>query len=93
MVELLDDDQIEAGLAELPEWERDGDEIVRTHEARSFLAGIELVDQVAQLAEDADHHPDIDIRWRTLKFALSTHSEGGLTEKDLALARKIESLL
>ena len=90
---LLDDGQIEAGLAELPEWQREGDEIVRTYEAESFLAGIEKVDRVAQLAEEADHHPDIDIRWRTLRFALSTHSEGGLTEKDLALAKRIESLL
>lgn len=90
---VLDDDSIEEQLAQLPEWERDGDEIVRTYEAKSFLAGIGVVDQVADLAEEADHHPDIDIRWRTLRFALSTHSEGGLTQKDFALARKIESLL
>jgi 4a-hydroxytetrahydrobiopterin dehydratase len=48
---------------------------------------------VGQLAEAADHHPDIDIRWRTLSFRLSTHSAGGLTEKDFALAREIDGLL
>ena len=59
----------------------------------SFLDGIEAVSQVAQLAERADHHPDIDIRWRTVTFALATHSEGGITEKDLQLAREIDGLL
>lgn len=90
---LLDERDIESRLASLPGWMRHQDEIVRTHEAKSFLAGIDLVARVGRLAEDADHHPDIDIRWRTLRFALSTHSEGGLTEKDFALAEQIESLL
>ncbi|GEL18549.1 hypothetical protein PA7_23860 [Pseudonocardia asaccharolytica DSM 44247 = NBRC 16224] len=52
-----------------------------------------MVDRVAEIAEQADHHPDIDIRWRTLTFRLSTHSAGGLTEKDLALAARISEQL
>ncbi|MBW8482570.1 4a-hydroxytetrahydrobiopterin dehydratase [Actinomadura parmotrematis] len=92
MPALLDDAQIAARLAELPGWTRAGDEIRRTLQAPSFLAGIGLVARVAEAAEEADHHPDIDIRWRTLTFALSTHSEGGLTAKDFALAAAIDRL-
>ena len=87
---LLTENEITAGLAGLPAWTREGEAIVRTLEAPSFLAGIDLVGQVARIAEDADHHPDIDIRWRTLRFALSTHSAGGLTARDLDLAHAID---
>lgn len=90
---LLSDAEIEAGLAALPHWQRDGDTLVRTVVAASFLAGIELVRQVAEAAESADHHPDIDIRWRTVRFVLSTHSAGGLTALDLELAATIEGIL
>lgn len=93
MADLLDDDGIETALAYLPAWEQQGDAIVRTYEAESFLKAIEVVDEVAVQAEEADHHPDIDIRWRTLRFSLSTHSAGGLTDQDFDLARKIEALL
>jgi 4a-hydroxytetrahydrobiopterin dehydratase len=89
---LLDDDAIRAALAELTGWQRDGDALTRSVEAPTFLDGIALVSAVAQAAEAADHHPDIDIRWRTVTFTLSTHSEGGITEKDLALARTIDGL-
>ena len=60
---------------------------------RSFLDGINAVRRVAEAAERADHHPDIDIRWRTIYFTLATHSEGGITEKDVSLARQIDGLL
>ena len=58
----------------------------------SFLDGIDGVRRIAELAERADHHPDIDIRWRTVNLALSTHSAGGITEQDVALAREIDAL-
>ncbi len=58
-----------------------------------FLDGIEAVRRVAERAEAADHHPDIDIRWRTVTFVLVTHSEGGITDKDVAMAREIDALL
>jgi 4a-hydroxytetrahydrobiopterin dehydratase len=86
----MDDDRISEALQALPQWRRDGDSITRAVEAPSFLGGIDLVGSVARAAEAADHHPDIDIRWRTVTFTLSTHSEGGLTEKDFALAREID---
>jgi 4a-hydroxytetrahydrobiopterin dehydratase len=86
----MDDDAIDQALRDVPHWRREGDTIVRAVEAPSFLEGIDLVGVVARAAEAADHHPDIDIRWRTVTFALSTHSEGGLTAKDFALAREID---
>lgn len=89
--ELLDEAGVAAALEELDGWERDGDTIVRSVEAPTFLSGIELVAAVGHRAEEADHHPDIDIRWRTVRFALSTHSAGGLTEKDMAMARQIDA--
>ena len=59
----------------------------------SFPDAIKVVDQVAVVAEELDHHPDIDIRWRTLTFACSTHSEGGVTGKDMELARRIDGII
>ncbi|MCF8539925.1 MAG: 4a-hydroxytetrahydrobiopterin dehydratase [Candidatus Nanopelagicales bacterium] len=59
----------------------------------TFMAAIELVQQVALVAEEMDHHPDMDIRWRTVTFVLSTHSSGTLTELDYTLARKIDALV
>ncbi|HEY0904082.1 MAG TPA: 4a-hydroxytetrahydrobiopterin dehydratase [Marmoricola sp.] len=87
---LMDDHEISTALGSVPHWTRDGDSISRSVEAPSFLDGIDLVGAVARAAEAADHHPDIDIRWRTVRFTLSTHSEGGLTAKDFGLARAID---
>jgi 4a-hydroxytetrahydrobiopterin dehydratase len=89
MADLLDDTAVAAALDELPGWERDGDALVRTAELPSFPIAIEVVDRVAAVAEKRDHHPDIDIRWRTLTFRCSTHSEGGLTQLDVDLAKAI----
>ena len=89
MPQLLDDAAITAALETLPGWERDGDALVRTAALPSFPAAIAVVDRVADVAERADHHPDIDIRWRTLTFRLSTHSDGGITGKDVDLAGAI----
>ncbi|MFC5665616.1 4a-hydroxytetrahydrobiopterin dehydratase [Kitasatospora misakiensis] len=91
--ERLTEDEITAGLAGLPHWTREGDSIARTAEAPDFLAGIRMVVAVAEAGEAMDHHPDIDIRWRTLRFVLSTHSAGGLTALDLELAARIDTTL
>lgn len=88
---LLTDDQINTALAGLPGWERDGDSLRRAVKFDTFLAGIDAVHRIAQHAESVDHHPDIDIRWRTVTFTVSTHSEGGITDKDVALAKVIDS--
>ena len=89
MSRLLTDEEITRQLGDLTGWTREGDEIRATYEAPDFPAAIRLVDEVAVEAEDMDHHPDIDIRWRTVTFALSTHSEGGLTQLDVELAHRI----
>lgn len=88
----LDEAGIAERLKELPGWSRVGEEIRRDFEAPSFRAGIDLVVAAADAAEEADHHPDIDVRWTTVRFALSTHSEGGLTRLDFAMAHKIDGL-
>lgn len=86
---LLTDTEIADALQRLPGWERDGDAIVRTATLPDFVAAVSVVDRVAEDAEAADHHPDIDIRYNRLTFRLSTHSEGGLTAKDTDLAGHI----
>jgi 4a-hydroxytetrahydrobiopterin dehydratase len=83
---------VRQGLGGLPGWERSGDEIVKTYELASFPAAIAFVTRVGFLAEKANHHPDLDIRWRKVQVALSTHDQGGITEKDLELAGEIESV-
>ncbi len=92
MTDLLDDAAVEAALADLPGWTRDGDSLRTTVTSPGFPEAIALVDAVAVAAENADHHPDIDIRWRTVTFVLSTHSAGGITGKDVDLAGTIGTL-
>ena len=91
MATLLDDDAIRDALDSLPDWEREGDALVRAASLPSFPAAIAVVDRVAEIAEARNHHPDIDIRWRTLTFRCSTHSAGGITELDAALAASISA--
>ena len=79
-------------LIENPGWALDGETIRRTFEFSDFNGAMGFVVRVALLAETADHHPDIDIRWNKVTIALSTHSAGGLTSKDTDLARQIEAL-
>lgn len=92
---LLTQEEVNRALAnELSAWiQEDGPAIARMVEADSFMDGIELVRRVAEKAEEADHHPDIDIRYTSLRFALSTHSEGGITQKDVDLASTIDRIL
>lgn len=90
---VLSDRDVDDAAATLNGWHRFNGALRRSVKFDSFLDGIEAVRQVALLAEQADHHPDIDIRWRTVTFALATHSEGGITEKDLELAAEIDAAL
>jgi 4a-hydroxytetrahydrobiopterin dehydratase len=92
MPTVLTADELASALRDLPDWSGDPQGIERSVKAASFLSGIRLVDAVAEAAEAADHHPDIDIRWRTVTFRLATHSAGGVTELDLKLARQIDQL-
>ena len=83
---------IQAALLTLPEWHRDGVVISRRYEFADFAAAMKFVNAVAQLAEQAQHHPDLDIRWNKVTLALTTHEAGGLTAKDFALARQCDGL-
>ncbi|HZN13334.1 MAG TPA: 4a-hydroxytetrahydrobiopterin dehydratase [Acidimicrobiales bacterium] len=74
-------------------WERNGEVITRTIERKDFVEALTLVNAIGELAENANHHPDIDIRWNKVTLALTTHSEGGLTQKDVDLADQINALL
>ncbi len=93
MAEILNDRQADEAVTKLSGWTRDGVTIERTAKLPSFPDAVTAVTRVAFFAEAADHHPDIDIRWRTVTFRLSTHSAGGLTEKDFALASQIDGVL
>ncbi|MDT5230527.1 MAG: 4a-hydroxytetrahydrobiopterin dehydratase [Mycobacterium sp.] len=90
---MLSDEQVDAALPELNGWQRAEGTLRRSIKFPSFLAGIDAVRRVADHAEAQDHHPDIDIRWRTVRFALVTHSEGGITDKDVAMAHDIDRIL
>jgi len=87
----LSPDEIAAALHGLPEWTGDGDGLHRTVELPSFRDAVAAIVAIADVAEEMDHHPDIDIRWRTLTFRCATHSKGGITELDVALAAAISA--
>lgn len=78
-------------LASYGGWELEGETITKLFTFPNFVAAVGFVVQVAFLAEQADHHPDIDIRWNKVTLALTTHDQGGLTEKDAELAAAIEA--
>ena len=89
---LLPTDEVDRALAEGSAWRREGAELVRERRGRDFVDSMSFVTAVALLAQRADHHPDIDIRWNVVTLRLSTHSAGGLTDKDLSLSRAIDAL-
>ena len=93
MVKRLTKAKIESELKKLDGWKLERDFITKTFEFKTFMAGIKFVDDVAQIAEEEEHHPDIHIRYTAIKLSIQTHSEGGVTEWDLGLARRIESFL
>ena len=92
-MQVLDDSAIQSALRGLPGWGREGDNIVKTFQFDDFRSAMLFVNRVADAAEAANHHPDIDVRWNKVTLALSTHSAGGLTENDVKLAHRIERLV
>jgi 4a-hydroxytetrahydrobiopterin dehydratase len=89
---LLENDEIEAKLGELDGWSREGDAIVKEFDNGDFKGSVEFVNRLTPVAEEMNHHPDLEISWATVKVAISTHSEGGLTAGDFELAGKIDAL-
>jgi 4a-hydroxytetrahydrobiopterin dehydratase len=88
----LNASEIKSASAAVPEWAKKGAAISRTYQFKDFPAAIRFVNAVAELAEAAWHHPDIDIRWNKVTLALTTQDAGGLTEKDFELARTFDAL-
>ncbi len=90
--DLIEAERVPGKLRRLGGWEHLPKEkaIRRTYQLSSFRAAVAFVDYVAELAEDAEHHPDIDVRYRKVTLTLSTHSAGGVTDKDFELARRID---
>lgn len=93
MAELLEPDEVRSALGTRPGWTGDATAISRTVTFPSFPAAVAVVDRVAVVAEELDHHPDIDIRWRNLTFHCATHSAGGVTARDLDLASRIDEIV
>ncbi|MFI7548169.1 4a-hydroxytetrahydrobiopterin dehydratase [Micromonospora sediminimaris] len=93
MAEVLTAEAVRDELDGLAGWSGDSAGITRTVELASFPDAITVVDRVAVAAEELDHHPDIDIRWRTVTFRCATHSIGGVTMRDIRLARRIDEIV
>jgi 4a-hydroxytetrahydrobiopterin dehydratase len=91
-VVVLDHATVDGALARGMQWSREGDVLVKVRTGRAFGDSLAYVNAVGALAEEMDHHPDIDIRWNTVTLRLTTHSAGGITEADLELGRRIDAL-
>jgi 4a-hydroxytetrahydrobiopterin dehydratase len=89
---VLSPEIVQEKLRSLPQWKLEGEEIVRHFEFPDFVAAMAFVNQVAEKAEKAGHHPDIDIRYNKVRLALVSHDKGGLTERDMKMAQTIDSL-
>jgi 4a-hydroxytetrahydrobiopterin dehydratase len=89
---VLSDDEVAQRLEGLDGWERKGDAIVKDFKLADFKGSVEFVNALTPVAEEMNHHPDLEISWNTVSVSLSTHSEGGLTENDFELAGKIDGL-
>ena len=88
----LNDEEIGERLGRLQGWERDGDVIRKTYKGEDFMSSVDLVNRLAPVAEEMNHHPDLEISWNKVTVELSTHSEGGLTDNDFELAGRIDGL-
>ncbi|WP_255168648.1 4a-hydroxytetrahydrobiopterin dehydratase [Natrononativus amylolyticus] len=89
MADLLSDDEIDRQLPD--EWTRDGEEIVRSYEFDDYLRGVNFAQMVGEIAEAQYHHPEIVIRYEEVEIRLTSHEEGGITDKDVEMAELIES--
>ena len=93
MSELIATQEIKRWIKKAPEWEIEKKHLTRTIEFDDFMEGIDFVNDVAEIAEEAQHHPDIDIRWCKITLRLTTHDQGGITDLDFELASRIDTLV
>ena len=93
MSDLLDEQELKSALKKLPEWELEGKAITRMIEFEDFMDGIDFVNLLADIAEEAQHHPDISINYTRVTLSLTTHESGGITEEDVELAHRINNLV
>ena len=84
--------QIKLHLQAIPNWSKRAQTIFRTFKFEGFLKGIEFVNRIAKRAQKLNHHPDIDIRFNQVTLTLTTHDEGGITEKDFTLAKQCDEV-
>jgi 4a-hydroxytetrahydrobiopterin dehydratase len=89
---LLSDEEVEARLADLSGWERDGDAIRKSFKRGDFKGSVDFINRITDVAEEMNHHPDLEVSWDTVTVSITTHSEGGLTENDFELASKIDAI-
>jgi 4a-hydroxytetrahydrobiopterin dehydratase len=89
---ILSPDAVQSRLPQLPGWQIESGELVRTFQFKDFVAALQFVNRVGEFAEKAGHHPDIDIRYNRVRLALVSHDAGGLTEKDFDLAAQVQNL-
>jgi 4a-hydroxytetrahydrobiopterin dehydratase len=89
---LLSDEEIKEKLTALEGWELDGKAIRKEFKSKDFVGSVEFVRSLVEPAEDMGHHPDLELSWDTVTVSITTHSEGGLTENDFELARRIDAL-
>jgi 4a-hydroxytetrahydrobiopterin dehydratase len=89
---LLTDQEIEERLGSLNGWTREGDAVTKTFENGDFVGSVKFVDSLVEPAEGMNHHPDLELSWDKVKVSITNHAQGGLTENDFELARKIDAL-
>lgn len=93
MSDLLEDDDLTTALKKCPEWEYENNSINRTVEFEEFMEAIDFVNDLAEIADEAQHHPDIRIRYTKVTLKLTTHDAGGVTDADIELAQRIDNLV
>ena len=89
---LLSDEEIKERLKELPGWQHRGESIVKSFDRDDFVGSIKFIASLVEPAEEMNHHPDLAVSWSQVEVAISTHAEGGITESDFELAKKVEEL-
>ena len=89
---LLSDEEIKERLKEIPGWQHRGESIVKSFDRGDFVGSIKFIDSLVEPAEEMNHHPDLAVSWSQVEVAISTHAEGGITENDFELAKKVEEL-